>query len=94
MAKAKQSGFHQIFKTIRLLAVLIAAAIGLAIGNPWHVLMIRLFILWAALYLVFGFFEILLQFLSAKATGRIIRESHTPDGNERNAPENAQVNNK
>ena len=93
MAKEKQSGFHQIFKTIRLLSVLIAAAIGLVMGSPWHALVIRLFILWAALYLIFGFFEVLLQFLSAKATEKILREASTLEGNEENAPEKAQVDN-
>jgi len=55
---------HQVLKTVRLLAVLVGAAVGLTLGNPWHVLAVRLLLLWVALYLTVGLFEVLLQLLS------------------------------
>jgi hypothetical protein len=78
MPRTKPSGLHQLLKTIRLLAICIAAAVGLALGSPWHVLVIRLVLLWAALYLAFDVFEIIVQFLSAKATAKIIQSAGSP----------------
>jgi threonine/homoserine/homoserine lactone efflux protein len=73
------------------LAVLIGAAIGLAFGNAWHVLLFRILLLWGALYLVFGFFELLLQFLSTKAAQNVLKSSNLPEKDSENTPENAQV---
>ncbi|MBM3324712.1 MAG: hypothetical protein FJY66_03505 [Calditrichaeota bacterium] len=78
MPKAKSSGLHQILKTIRLLVLCIGAAVGLAMGNSWQVLGVRLLLAWAALYLVFGFFEALVQYLSAKATAKILQSPNLP----------------
>lgn len=91
MAKAKPSGVHSLFKTIRLLAVLIGAAVGLAFGNAWHVLLLRLVLLWGALYLIFGFFELLLQFLSAKASQNVLKSSNLPEKDSNTTPENGHV---
>ncbi|MBU1706499.1 hypothetical protein KKB28_01120 [bacterium] len=91
MAKAQPSGVHSLFKTIRLLAVLIGAAIGLAFGNAWYVLLFRLLLLWGALYLVFGSFELLLQFLSAKAAQNILNSSNLSEKKSEKIPEKAQV---
>ena len=91
MAKAKPSGVHSLFKTIRLLMVLIGAAVGLAFGNAWHVLLFRVLLLWGALYLVFGYFELLLQFLSAKASQNILKSSSLPKKNSETIQENAPV---
>jgi hypothetical protein len=78
MPKSKPSGLHQILASLRLLIVLVGAAAGLAFGNPWHVLAIRLVLLWASLYILFALFEVLLQFLSAKATAKVIQSANLP----------------
>jgi hypothetical protein len=78
MPRTKPSGLHQLLKTIRLLLISIAAAAGLALGSPWRVLIIRLLLLWAALYLAFNLFEIIVQFLSAKATAKVLRPAGSP----------------
>jgi hypothetical protein len=78
MARTKPSGLHQLLKTIRLLLICVAAAAGLALGSPWRVLLVRLLLLWAALYLAFNLFEIIVQFLSAKATTKVIRPAGSP----------------
>jgi hypothetical protein len=75
MPSDNPSKLHQILKTVRMLAVLVGAAVGLALESPWHVLAFRLVLLWAALYLTFGLFEVLVQFLSARAAGNLIRSA-------------------
>jgi len=72
----KSSKLHQVLKTVRMLAVLVGAAVGIALESPWHVLAFRLVLLWAALYLTFGLFEVLLQFLSARAATNTIRTAN------------------
>ena len=72
MSKTKPSELHQILKTVRLLAVLVGGAVGLAMGNPLYVLAIRLLLLWVALYFTLGLFEVLLHYLSFKAVTRVI----------------------
>jgi hypothetical protein len=89
VAKSKPSGVHQILASLRLLIFLVVAAVGLAFGNPWPVLVIRLVLLWASLYLLFTLFEILLQFLSAKATAKVIQSPNIPKEPKATIPEDA-----
>jgi hypothetical protein len=76
MASTKPSELHQILKIVRMLAILIGAAVGLSLGNPLHVLAVRLLLLWAALYFTFGLFELVLQYLSSRATAKVIRSTN------------------
>jgi hypothetical protein len=69
MAKTKQkpSALNDLLKTVRRLIVCVIAAIGLYHEAPYDVLLVRLLILSAALYLISGMFELLFQYLSYRA---------------------------
>jgi hypothetical protein len=65
--KKKASALNDLLKTLRRLIICVVAAIGLFREMPYDILLTRLAILGACLYLVSGMTELLFQYLSFRA---------------------------
>ena len=66
-SKRKPSALADLLKTLRRLIVCMVAASGLFREVPYDVLLFRLLILAACLYLISGMTELLFQYLSYRA---------------------------
>lgn len=67
MAKKRQSELAELLTLLRRIVVLAVAAWGLAREFSLDALAGRLVLLWAVLYVISGFTEVLFQFLAQKA---------------------------
>ncbi|MBI5058325.1 hypothetical protein HZB60_00930 [candidate division KSB1 bacterium] len=66
-AKRKPSALNELLTTIRRLMVCTVAAIGLFREVPYDILVIRLVVLAACLYLISSMTELIFQYLSYRA---------------------------
>lgn len=75
MAKKQTSALHDLLVSLRRVTLLLVTAFALAMGWPWPVVAMRMFVLWVVLAILTQAGEVLFQYLAHRALRREMQQS-------------------